>query len=893
MAQTEPERYEELKLKLPSVTWSGKFKHRSDSNLIEHSGFVVLDVENVDLGTALADFYHHPHVYFAFVSPSGQTPKPIIPITPIPQTPREHKAAFHKVLEYFEEYVTRDPILLKKQHDVSRLCFLAYDARAIHKPDAAPIEWDPDDVEPEPEIIDVKLTRKEREIVTQNTEQFESTLLERGIAIRWHEGKSQLIAKRHCPITEHKHPEGKSVQYYKQQDGSITGFCHGCRGYWVAVNPVDRVYHKRHMKVDSTYTRPTGELREERLKLRERVIGWWSDTLLEQRKILNITTSTGTGKSHTIAADIDEFLYVSKTTEEADEFFAGMLPRVGRSDIAHRHKPRNYNQEFGGTFGLGEGQIPCIKPDLCETVLSRGHPAAVVCDHCEARQECISDGYYSQIDIELKSKIVVHAHNEEVFSDTKNAGMVGQTIGDKVLVLDEGVASRLPMHRQFNLSDIAVTIARYRGKEPYRDHWEFLSDVLLNFTASVTPRDFYDSAGYIAQQDPMFLIRIDRLLSSYPIAITKRRDGKLDVVFESESRTLPFDMVFDNEHHKIDDGETQYREVSIFALVEMELVDVANPPRSHGGMMRDLQTFYNATKHPDQAPAQREGDTWDYYLPPGLNAKRGIILSASDEADHVRQVYEGTGIEVTTIDGVTPRWSKGCKLYQIETGRYTLKQGLMDVNGQLKKQGSRMLEIIRKTADLGRKCLVVSPKAFIESEHTQTYWAHPNITAINHHRAEGRNEFQDRDIVFVFHYEPRPDVIAHMASKVYRDDELSFERENIVIKKHGVSIERERYTDPRVQSVFDRECQARLMQSASRLRPMLNEDKIVVLFTSEPVSGFPIHPITFTLDDIERKFETDEDPKTQARKLAEDGVGIDQICKMLGKSRVSVLRWIK
>lgn len=40
--------------------------------------------------------------------------------------------------------------------------------------------------------------------------------------------------------------------------------------------------------------------------------------------------------------------------------------------------------------------------------------------------------------------------------------------------------------------------------------------------------------------------------------------------------------------------------------------------------------------------------------------------------------------------------------------------------------------------------------------------------------------------------------------------------------------------------VFDRECQARLMQAILRLRQMVNLDKIAVVFSSEPIGGLPI-----------------------------------------------------
>ena len=103
----------------------------------------MLDTEG-DYVSLLADFAQNPHIFFAFVSPSGEGVKPVIPVSPLPTTPQEHKAAFDAVLDVFHEYVEAEPNPkeLKAQSDVSRLCFLAYDPHALYNPNALPIEWE-------------------------------------------------------------------------------------------------------------------------------------------------------------------------------------------------------------------------------------------------------------------------------------------------------------------------------------------------------------------------------------------------------------------------------------------------------------------------------------------------------------------------------------------------------------------------------------------------------------------------------------------------------------------------------------------------------------------------------------------------------------------------------
>ena len=46
------------------------------------------------MGSVLADFAQNRHVLLAFVSPSGEGVKPVIPVSPIPQNEEEHRTRF-------------------------------------------------------------------------------------------------------------------------------------------------------------------------------------------------------------------------------------------------------------------------------------------------------------------------------------------------------------------------------------------------------------------------------------------------------------------------------------------------------------------------------------------------------------------------------------------------------------------------------------------------------------------------------------------------------------------------------------------------------------------------------------------------------------------------------
>ena len=65
---------QKLKANLPSVCFSGRFgSDRKDEQIIEHSGFIVLDFDDVsDLREKQTEIISKPFVYACWVSPSGK-----------------------------------------------------------------------------------------------------------------------------------------------------------------------------------------------------------------------------------------------------------------------------------------------------------------------------------------------------------------------------------------------------------------------------------------------------------------------------------------------------------------------------------------------------------------------------------------------------------------------------------------------------------------------------------------------------------------------------------------------------------------------------------------------------------------------------------------------------
>jgi len=114
----------ELKKKLPSVTVSGTFNNgHASKNLIEHSGFICIDFDNItDLQSVCTSIYADKHTFCGFVSCSGTGIAIIVKITPEAD---KHKLTFNQLSSYYRSKYGIEAD--KKCSDVGRLRFTSYD----------------------------------------------------------------------------------------------------------------------------------------------------------------------------------------------------------------------------------------------------------------------------------------------------------------------------------------------------------------------------------------------------------------------------------------------------------------------------------------------------------------------------------------------------------------------------------------------------------------------------------------------------------------------------------------------------------------------------------------------------------------------------------------------
>ena len=121
--ESDKERRNELKQKLPAVCFSGKFNKRNDSSLVKHSGLICLDFDGYETDTLLLEEKENltkdRYTYSVFISPSGMGLKVLVKI---PAEEENHKKFFNSLEKHYNsEYFD------KSCKNVSRVCYESYD----------------------------------------------------------------------------------------------------------------------------------------------------------------------------------------------------------------------------------------------------------------------------------------------------------------------------------------------------------------------------------------------------------------------------------------------------------------------------------------------------------------------------------------------------------------------------------------------------------------------------------------------------------------------------------------------------------------------------------------------------------------------------------------------
>jgi hypothetical protein len=117
----------EKKKQLPVVCWSGEFTERSDDALFEHSGYIVLDFDHVDVNSTKTSLATDDYIFSCWTSPSGNGVKALVKVT----NPERHRDHFRALVRYFESQYGLE--VDQSGINESRACFESHDPDIIIK----------------------------------------------------------------------------------------------------------------------------------------------------------------------------------------------------------------------------------------------------------------------------------------------------------------------------------------------------------------------------------------------------------------------------------------------------------------------------------------------------------------------------------------------------------------------------------------------------------------------------------------------------------------------------------------------------------------------------------------------------------------------------------------
>lgn len=694
-----------------------------------------------------------------------------------------------------------------------------------------------------------------------------------------------------CQFTEHTKSHG-NVQYYKDtHTTSSSEFCHNCREWqWIQKPKQNRTAPDR-LHIANQHHRPTAAYQQTQADMTQQLHNWEKHTRNKKGKhLLNIITPAQTGKTTVTIMTADKLTYITQTQIKAEEAYT---EAISKEKNAYLHKSRLYNRDHENwnnlPLGTDEHCRPCIHPETCNHIAAAGFsPTKEFCRiQCEIYELCKSElgGYLSQVRTMEHMDHVYFWQSEAFFADEVYHQRVKAVLQDKnaLLAIDEPNPADLTQARIIDLNALRQTFNNIKWTSSAEDVAIVLKNIIEGLSTADTSEDIRtalaNATNALSKTD---IKQYDEKLSGIPVSFVWYRDDAArlyaHVIYNNQTRkcfvvdddndtigTIPQSILSDGV--PLDKLETRFIGLALFerlGFIDLKQEAEASP-KVWRKLLSDIKQFVDKGSN---ACHRIDKTSIVFYLPPSLNARRGITMNASDTDNLIGEVYRDTDISVETITGYPPPWKSGCKLFQISTGRYPPGNlFLYKTKSRKKKRRAKkkvvgitptmrhFLNIILKTAEK-YKVLVIAPKRLQNAKIDKLVKqlnTHQNITMDTHRGAQGKNEYQDRDVVFVFCFEPQPNIVEAETRRIYPyATDLSYERQLVDIVVDGVKLKDVmRYTDERVQKVYNLLCERMHMQAIYRLRQALNENKIAILFSAEPVSQMPVIPVPFRIEQLQ------------------------------------------
>lgn len=684
-----------------------------------------------------------------------------------------------------------------------------------------------------------------------------------------------------CNFTEHTKSHG-AVQYYKdKRTEAISEFCHNCREWqWIHKPKQNRTAPDRLHITDTPPHTHTYEKTQD--DMTQQLRDWEESTRnKEGQHLINIITPAQTGKTRLVIMTADKLTYITTAQDKATEAYTEAV-ELGKDAYLHKSRLYNRSQENWDNLPLGtdEGCKTCEHPEICNDIAAKGFsPVKEFCRiQCPKYELCQDIGYLSQQQKEAVIDHVYYWQGEAFFADEVYRSRVQAVMGDRdaLLAIDEPNPADLPQMRMIDTSALRQTFNNIKHTPSAERLAMVLKNILQGLSTAQTPEEIRtelsEATKTLSDTD---INQFDEKLSGIPVSFVWHRDPAAriyaEVIYNDETRTC---YVVDDDDETIGtipesiiaEGVTldimETRFIGLDLYQRLGFIDLQkeseNVPRVYQNLIRDIKRFVDSESI---ACHRTDDNAIVFYLPPSINARRGITINASDVDNLIGEVYKDTPINVDVITGNPPPWKSGCQIFQISTGRYPPNSlFLSEGKGKDKKYVGitktmqDFLNIILNTAER-YDVLTIGPKRLQDTE-IDPLIAHLNdharITLDTHKGAQGKNEYQDRDVVFVFCFEPNLENVKAETRRIYRNArDLCFDRELADVIVDGVTLKDvRRYKDERVQKVYNLLCEKAIMQALYRLRQARNENKFAFLFSAEPISQIPVTPLPFRKEQL-------------------------------------------
>lgn len=896
-----PAKYKRFKENhLPAPTFSGVFPagKRKAQHLEQHSGLVVLDIDDrarTTITDLLAELAHRPDIVLAFISPSSTGIKKVVRVSPTPQNAAEHVGAYQAVVSHFYDLTEAyDFVYDESGKDCSRMCYLAHHPQVIYNPDAIPIAWDRD------------AHIKELQRLAEEQAQRAAAFRESGFDVsaldyidpdcsyaEWMAiGFACYNSGVPLAIWDEWSRQGQSYKAGEpaRKWDTFAGYT-GVKRTWASVIytamqngyvPPARAPKSKPLVIDTAASNrkqaelPTNSETRTQLDCDVRAALDRPPSPCPDYTIL--CYDTGTGKSHTTLANAKRDGKKVLSLLGNHNLAAQQEETAAKLDfLPYRFKGRGYNFDQTPLSHLPartreqdtdifeKYPVMCAFYDVVEKYTAKRLSPMHVCGGCPFLQQC---PYWQQYADMRQSDYVSICRQDLIFNPDMRTFLSMITDG------------KVPFEKKSDESDIEAAIGAALGldSEPPTSFEKFDFAIIDDYTVS----GLYTDVTYTLEE--LATLRdnwkstetgdfFSELFNALIFAFDKSGTQKLIDLLTSLFQSTPADVLARvNENltkHPYKDGDGAIEPISPSTALSRGIgLENLSPVWHHRDwtILHQLQAILAHTKNAAQAPifARPDGKAIELSIPPQPPPaiRKVFFLSATADIERTKAAFGEHEINWDVKVGNQPRLASGVLPYQYVDARMTaggIFELQRDASGNVMydadkkpirtgKLTSRAREILLKICELvradGRKSVFTSYKEFYSGDFLnlpEVQQLHEVFDHVLHYDIASGQNFDDCRI-FISFGQPKaePKTVEKVAriQHAHASEPLSFEYEQTTETTDGYTSTAHRYTDTRVEAVRQQLTRDKSKQTLGRGRATLYTDSVILHISAEPVPSF-------------------------------------------------------